>query len=63
MHILKVDRSLVAAAALGDRRAIATVAAVCALAARIGVDVVAEGVKNLAQLWELVGHRLRAHAS
>ncbi len=54
-HILKVDRSFVAAAALGDRRAIATIAAVCALAARIGVDVVAEGVEDLAQLPELVG--------
>jgi EAL domain-containing protein (putative c-di-GMP-specific phosphodiesterase class I) len=52
--ILKVDRSFVAAAAAGDRRAIATIAAVCALAARIQVDVVAEGVEDQGQLAELI---------
>jgi diguanylate cyclase (GGDEF)-like protein len=53
--ILKIDRSFVAAAALGDRRALATIAAVCALAARLEVDVVAEGVEDVAQLAELTG--------
>ena len=48
--ILKVDRSFVAAAAAGDKRAVATIAAVGALAVRLGVDVVAEGVEDLAQL-------------
>ncbi len=49
-HTLKVDRSFVAAAAEGDRRATATIAAVGALAARLDVDVVAEGVEDLEQL-------------
>jgi diguanylate cyclase (GGDEF)-like protein len=51
--ILKIDRSFTAAAALGDRQALATIAAVCALAARLEVDVVAEGVEDQAQLAEL----------
>ncbi len=49
-HILKVDRSFVAAAAEGDRRAIATIAAIGALAGRLDVDVVAEGVEDPGQL-------------
>ncbi len=48
--ILKIDRSFVAAAASGDRRATATIAAVCALASRLNVDVVAEGVEDLGDL-------------
>ena len=52
-HILKIDRSFVAAAADGDRRALATVAAVGALAGRLDVDVVAEGVEDAAQLGAL----------
>ena len=48
--ILKVDRSFVSACQQGDRRAIATIAAVGALAAQISVDVVAEGVEHS---WEL----------
>jgi len=48
--ILKVDRSFVSACRLGDRRAVATIAAVGALAAQISVDVVAEGVEHR---WEL----------
>ena len=48
--ILKVDRSFMSAAAAGDRRAVATIAAVGALASRLGVDVVAEGVEDLAEL-------------
>ena len=54
--ILKVDRSFVAAAAAGDKRATALVAAVAALGERLGVDVVAEGVEDadaLAALTEL----------
>jgi len=51
--ILKIDRSFVAAAAAGDRRGLATIAAVCALAERLGVDVVAEGVEDQGQLAEL----------
>ena len=51
--ILKIDRSFVAAAAVGDRRALATIAAVCAFAGRIQVDIVAEGVEDQAQLPEL----------
>jgi EAL domain-containing protein (putative c-di-GMP-specific phosphodiesterase class I) len=53
--ILKIDRSFVAASAEGDRQAVATIAAVCALAQRLGVDVVAEGVEDPAQLAELTG--------
>lgn len=49
-HILKVDRTFVGAAARGDRRAVATVAAVGELAARLGVEVVAEGVEDRAHL-------------
>lgn len=49
-HILKVDRSFVAACVGGDRRASATIAAVGALAAQIHVDVVAEGVEDRDQL-------------
>ena len=52
--ILKIDRSFVAASAAGDRRAIATIAAICALAARLDVDVVAEGVEDQGQLGELI---------
>jgi len=52
-HILKIDRSFVAAAAVGDQGALATIAAVCALAARLNVDVVAEGVEDQRQLPEL----------
>ena len=52
--VLKIDRSFVEAAAIGDRRALATIAAVCALAARIQVDVVAEGVEDQSQLPELI---------
>jgi EAL domain-containing protein (putative c-di-GMP-specific phosphodiesterase class I) len=52
-QILKVDRSFVSARAKGDRRALATIAAVCALADRLGVDVVAEGVEDVAELAEL----------
>ena len=52
-HILKIDRTFVAAAATGDRRARATIAAVCALAEQLQVDVVAEGVEDLGQLLEL----------
>jgi EAL domain-containing protein (putative c-di-GMP-specific phosphodiesterase class I) len=48
--ILKVDRTFVSACRLGDRRAVATIAAVGALAAQISVDVVAEGVEHR---WEL----------
>jgi diguanylate cyclase (GGDEF)-like protein len=48
--ILKVDRSFVSACQQGDRRAVATIAAVGALAAQISVDVVAEGVEHR---WEL----------
>ncbi|MCW2714951.1 MAG: hypothetical protein JWN88_1998 [Frankiales bacterium] len=44
--ILKIDRSLVAAASVGDKRALACVTAVCALAAGLEVDVVAEGVED-----------------
>jgi diguanylate cyclase (GGDEF)-like protein len=53
--ILKIDRSFVAASAEGDRQALATIAAVCALAHRLGVDVVAEGVEQGGQLAELTG--------
>ncbi len=49
-QILKVDRSFVAACREGDRRAVATIAAVGALATQISVDVVAEGVEHD---WEL----------
>ncbi len=52
-HILKIDRSFVAAAATGDRRALATIAAVGALAKGLDVDVVAEGVEDPAQLADL----------
>ena len=52
-HILKIDRSFTAAAAGGDRRALATIAAVGALAARLDVDVVAEGVEDARQLTDL----------
>jgi diguanylate cyclase (GGDEF)-like protein len=52
-HILKIDRSFVAAAAAGDRRALATIAAVGALAERLDVDVVAEGVEDARQLGDL----------
>jgi diguanylate cyclase (GGDEF)-like protein len=48
--ILKVDRTFVSACRTGDRRAVATIAAVGALAAQISVDVVAEGVEHR---WEL----------
>jgi diguanylate cyclase (GGDEF)-like protein len=48
--ILKIDRSFVTAAASGDKRAVATVAAVAALGQRLGVDVVAEGVEDRASL-------------
>jgi diguanylate cyclase (GGDEF)-like protein len=48
--ILKVDRTFVSACRQGDRRAVATIAAVGALAAQISVDVVAEGVEHR---WEL----------
>lgn len=51
--VLKVDRSFVGAAAAGDRRAVATIAAVGALAAQLQVDVVAEGVEDPAQLLAL----------
>ena len=44
--ILKIDRSFVAASAAGDKRAKALVAAVAALGAGLGVDVVAEGVED-----------------
>lgn len=49
-HILKVDRSFVTAATAGDVKAQATVAAVCALAERLGVDVVAEGIEHPEQV-------------
>jgi EAL domain-containing protein (putative c-di-GMP-specific phosphodiesterase class I) len=49
-QILKVDRTFVSACREGDRRAVATIAAVGALAAQISVDVVAEGVEHT---WEL----------
>jgi diguanylate cyclase (GGDEF)-like protein len=52
--VLKVDQSFVAAAGTGDRRAIATIAAVCALASRLQVDVVAEGVESTDELPELI---------
>ena len=52
-HILKIDRSFVAAAATGDRKALATIAAVGALAKGLDVDVVAEGVEDPAQLADL----------
>ena len=52
-HTLKVDRSFVAAAAAGDRKARATIAAVGALAGHLDVDVVAEGVEDVRQLAEL----------
>jgi len=48
--VLKVDRSFVTAAATGDVKAQATVAAVCALAERLQVNVVAEGVEHLDQV-------------
>jgi diguanylate cyclase (GGDEF)-like protein len=51
--ILKIDRSFVAAAATGDRAALATISAVAALADRLQVDLVAEGVEDLAQLTDL----------
>ncbi|MCW2673303.1 MAG: Diguanylate cyclase protein [Frankiales bacterium] len=51
--ILKIDRSFVAAAATGDRGAVATISAVTALAQRLQVDVVAEGVEDLNQLPDL----------
>ena len=54
-HVLKVDRSFVAGAAAGDRRAVATIAAVGALASGIDVVVVAEGVEDVRQLDDLVG--------
>ena len=53
--ILKIDRSFVAASSAGDKRALATVAAVCALATRLDVDVVAEGVEDPAVLPTLTG--------
>jgi diguanylate cyclase (GGDEF)-like protein len=53
--ILKIDRSFVAAAATGDRGAVATISAVAALASRLNVDVVAEGVEDLGQLPALLG--------
>lgn len=52
--VLKIDRSFVAAAATGDQGALATISAVAALAQRLAVDVVAEGVEDLAQLPELL---------
>jgi diguanylate cyclase (GGDEF)-like protein len=51
--ILKIDRSFVAAASEGDAGALATISAVCALAARLRVDVVAEGVEDQSQLHDL----------
>ena len=48
--VLKIDRSFVSAAAGGDKRAVATVAAVAALGERLGVDVVAEGVEDRTEL-------------
>ena len=48
--ILKVDRSFVSACRSGDRRAVATIAAVGALAAQLSVDVVAEGVEHCSEL-------------
>ena len=51
--ILKIDRSFVAAAQAGDRRSEATIAAICALADQLDVDVVAEGVEDLTQLTAL----------
>jgi diguanylate cyclase (GGDEF)-like protein len=51
--ILKIDRSFVAAAANGDAGALATISAVCALASRLHVDVVAEGVEDQDQLGDL----------
>lgn len=44
VDILEIDRSFIAAASVGDQRALATAAAVCALATRLDVDVVEEGV-------------------
>ena len=52
--ILKIDRSFVSAAATGDSGALATISAVAALAQRLSVAVVAEGVEDLAQLPELL---------
>ena len=52
--LLKIDRSFVAAAAAGDRAAVATISAVTALADQLQVDVVAEGVEDLGQLDDLV---------
>jgi diguanylate cyclase (GGDEF)-like protein len=52
-HFFKIDRSVVAAAATGDRRSWATIAAVCALSAGTGADVVAVGVESRAQLAQL----------
>ena len=52
-HVLKIDRSFVAAAAGGDRRALATIDAVGALARGLDVDVVAEGVEDTGQLADL----------
>lgn len=49
-HILKIDRSFVAGAAAGNLAALATISAVTALASRLDVDVVAEGVEDLTQL-------------
>ena len=51
--ILKIDRAFIAAASTGERRALATIAAVGALATRLDVDVVAEGVEDRALLPEL----------
>ncbi|MCU1602370.1 MAG: hypothetical protein JWO22_3079 [Frankiales bacterium] len=52
--ILKIDRTFVAAAAEGDRGALATISAVTALAEQLAVDVVAEGVEDLDQLADLL---------
>ena len=52
--VLKIDRSFVAAAATGDRGARATISAIAALAERLAVEVVAEGVEDLAQLPDLL---------
>ncbi len=48
--VLKIDRSFVTGAAGGDKRAIATIAAVAALGQRLTVDIVAEGVEDIAVL-------------
>lgn len=53
-HIVKIDQTSVAASACHEPGALATIAAICALATRLHVDVVAEGVEDPQQSAQLI---------